>query len=132
MKRDYDAIVVGVGPAGSMAYMVAVRRGRDVLPIEKRRETGSPVKCAEYVTGYDLVKLLETDTKWMCASIRRTHAYSPDGTVPGFSCKAQGDEAGYIPERAKFDLGLTKTASRAGAEVMVKHWIHRCLSKMAS
>ncbi len=46
MKSSYDVIVVGAGPAGSIAARTAARNGLDVLLIEKRQEIGDPVRCA--------------------------------------------------------------------------------------
>ena len=44
---DYDVIVVGAGPGGSMAAKTCAERGLDVLLIEKRQEIGVPVILAE-------------------------------------------------------------------------------------
>jgi len=50
MKEDYDVIVVGAGPAGSVAAQNAAAEC-DVLLIEKRPEIGAPVRCAEACTS---------------------------------------------------------------------------------
>jgi digeranylgeranylglycerophospholipid reductase len=42
---DYDVVVVGAGPAGSVAAKNAAA-DCDVLLVEKRQEIGSPVRCA--------------------------------------------------------------------------------------
>ena len=41
---DFDVIVVGAGPGGSIAAMVAAENGLSVLLLEKRQEIGSPVR----------------------------------------------------------------------------------------
>jgi digeranylgeranylglycerophospholipid reductase len=50
MKRDYDVVVVGAGPAGSMTAKWAAKNGAKVLMIEKRQEIGSPVRCGEGIS----------------------------------------------------------------------------------
>ncbi|MCK4970958.1 MAG: FAD-dependent oxidoreductase, partial [Thermoplasmata archaeon] len=44
---EFDIVVVGGGPGGSMTARDAARGGLDVLMIEKRQEIGSPVRCGE-------------------------------------------------------------------------------------
>ena len=46
----YDVVVVGAGPAGSMAAKTAAENGLNVLLVEKRQEIGTPVRCAEGVS----------------------------------------------------------------------------------
>ena len=50
MKRDYDVVIVGAGPAGSMTAKWAAKNGAKVLMIEKRQEIGSPVRCGEGIS----------------------------------------------------------------------------------
>ena len=53
MKLSYDVVVVGAGPAGSVAARLAAASGMSVLLVEKRQEIGVPVRCAEAI-GLDL------------------------------------------------------------------------------
>ncbi len=41
---EYDVVVVGGGPAGTMTAKWAAKSGARVLVIEKRQEIGSPVR----------------------------------------------------------------------------------------
>ena len=41
---DYDVIVVGAGPGGSIAAKVAAESDLRVLILEKRQEIGTPVR----------------------------------------------------------------------------------------
>ena len=41
---DYDVIVVGSGPGGSIAAKVAAENDLRVLILEKRQEIGTPVR----------------------------------------------------------------------------------------
>lgn len=120
MKSEYDVIVVGGGPAGSLAARTAAQHGLDVLLIEKRQEIGDPVRCAEGVGKAGLAEFMEPDPKWICADIKRGRIFSPDGTMIEISEKMAGNEVGYVLERKIFDREVAKTAARAGAEVQVK------------
>ncbi|BAI61552.1 geranylgeranyl reductase [Methanocella paludicola SANAE] len=117
MKNNYDVIVVGAGPAGSVAATTAARKGLDVLLIEKRQEIGVPVRCAEGVIKAGLDEFIEYDPKWVCAEVRRGRIHAPDGNM---LCFSQEDTAGYILDRKIFDRSLAKTAAHAGSEVQVK------------
>lgn len=117
MKSEYDVIVVGAGPAGSVAATSAARQGLDVLLIEKRQEIGEPVRCAEGVIKTGLDEFIEYDPKWVCTEVRRGRIFAPDGNVLNFS---QKETAGYILDRKIFDRELVKAAAVAGSEVQVK------------
>ena len=42
MKTQYDLVVVGAGPAGSIAARTAAEKGISVLLLEKDRDVGYP------------------------------------------------------------------------------------------
>jgi digeranylgeranylglycerophospholipid reductase len=44
---DYDVVVVGAGPGGSMTARTLAESGASVLVVEKRPEIGMPVRCGE-------------------------------------------------------------------------------------
>jgi digeranylgeranylglycerophospholipid reductase len=120
MKSEYDVIVVGAGPAGSLAARTAAQAGLDVLLIEKRQEIGDPVRCAEGVGKAGLAEFMDPDPRWICADVREARIFSPDGTMIELTEKMAGNEVGYVLERKIFDQAVAKTAARAGAEVQVK------------
>ena len=80
MKDMYEVLVIGAGPAGSIAAKIAAENGLDVLLIEKRQEIGDPVRCAEGVNKEYLKKHVEIDKSWICADLKGSCIYSPDGT----------------------------------------------------
>ncbi|MEJ2537833.1 MAG: NAD(P)/FAD-dependent oxidoreductase, partial [Calditrichia bacterium] len=116
LKNDYDMIVVGAGPAGSMAAWQAARAGIQVLLLEKDREVGTPVRCAEGVAKKDLEKLLEESVPSGCiaAEISKFRLIAPDGT-PVF---VNIDETGYVLHRRQFDYELALKAIQAGVKLL--------------
>jgi digeranylgeranylglycerophospholipid reductase len=117
MREDYDVIVVGAGPAGSMAAKTAAQSGLSTLLIEKRQEIGEPVRCAEGIAADSLGDLVEVKPGWICARVRRARIHAPSGA---FLDIADDRDAAYILERKVFDRDLAKAAASAGAEVYTK------------
>jgi digeranylgeranylglycerophospholipid reductase len=120
MKDRYDVLVIGAGPAGSIAARTAAEKGLDVLLIEKRQEIGDPVRCAEGVNKEYLKKHVEIDKRWICADLKASYIHAPDGTRIVMAEEISGGEVGYVLERKVFDRALAEQAAEAGAEVMVK------------
>ena len=120
MKNEYDVVVIGAGPAGSITAKTAAEKGLTVLLIEKRQEIGDPVRCAEGVSKVWLRKHIEPDHSWICADVKGSRIFSPDGTMIEMSEEIAGGEVGYVLERKIFDRALAYEASKAGAEVRVK------------
>lgn len=116
--ENYDVVVVGAGPAGSITAKTAAEKGLDVLLIERNLEIGVPVKCAEGVSK-ELERFVAIDSRWVCTDIRGMITYGPDGTQVRLS--VEGSEVvGYVLERRLFDKFLAHEAARAGAEVRVR------------
>ena len=121
MKNEYDIIVVGAGPAGSMAARYASEQGASVLMLEKDRDVGYPVRCGEAVTKRNLVQFIEPNPKWVAAEISKFIVYAPDGTEVVLDF---GEVKGYMLERRIFDYELAKTASDAGAEIITRAYVY--------
>ena len=115
-RQQWDVLIIGGGPAGSLAARSAAEQNVDVLMVEKRQEIGSPVRCAEGVSAKALAEFIEPDPKWIAANINGGRIHAPDGNFvtidePG---------AGLVLERKIFDRELANQAARSGAEVWVK------------
>jgi digeranylgeranylglycerophospholipid reductase len=120
LKRGYDIIVVGAGPAGSMAARFAAEQGVSVLMLEKDRDVGYPVRCGEAVSKAGVEEFIEPDSKWIAAIISKFSFNAPDGTevILDFG------EAGYVLERRIFDYELARTAANAGAEILTRAYVN--------
>ena len=58
LQNKYDVVVVGGGPAGSMAAWEAAKKGVSVCMLEKDRDIGYPVrKLLENLDSGNLLKL---------------------------------------------------------------------------
>lgn len=116
MEDKYDVLVVGAGPAGSLAARTVAKQGFSVLLVEKHREIGVPVCCAEGISRESLVKFLEPDPKFIAQEVHGGRLFSPDGTM----VEIRWPGVGFILERKIFDRELARLASEAGAEVLVR------------
>lgn len=114
----YDVVVVGAGPAGSLAAWTAAGFGLSVLLLEKRQEIGSPVRCAEGIAHSGLVPFIEPDRRWIAATVDKAEiTVIADGGPE--TLRAAGGY-GYILERRIFDRVLAEQAAATGAQVAVK------------
>jgi len=115
---EYDAVVVGAGPAGSIAARVLAENGAKTLVVEKRQEIGAPKRCAEGINAAGLERVgLRPDPVWAVRKIDGAVLYSPTGRP----LKVVLDKKkGYILERKIFEKYLARDAIRKGARYMVK------------
>jgi len=123
MKKDYDIIVVGAGPAGSIAARFAAEQGVSVLMLEKDRDVGYPVRCGEAISKAGVEEFIKPDPKWIASTISKFSFNAPDGTevILDFG------EAGYVLERKVFDYELARTAADSGAEILTRAYVNGLL-----
>lgn len=123
MKNYYDIVVVGAGPAGSVAAKYAARQGVSVLMLEKDRDVGYPVRCGEAVNKSRILEFIDPDEKWICAHINKFAFVAPDESevTIGFQ------EEGYILERRIFDYELAKLAIHEGVEVATRAYVNKLI-----
>ena len=78
---ETDVLVVGAGPAGSMAAKHAALGGADVILIDKKSEIGTPKRCAEgvYESGLRWLEI-EPDSAWIAQRINGGVIVAPNGT----------------------------------------------------
>ena len=125
-KDHYEVIVVGAGPAGSVAAREAAQLGLSVLLIEKRQEIGSPVRCAEGLTPGALDGFIDADPKWISARVckaritvvreDRDHVWHPADIASNEAASG----VGHVVERRVFDRVLAEKAVAAGARAILK------------
>lgn len=120
MKKQYDIIVVGAGPAGSMAARYAAEKGVSVLMLEKDRDVGYPVRCGEAISKAGVEEFIPIDEKWIAATISRFGFVAPNGSEVFINF---GD-AGFVLERRIFDYALAQSAAGAGVEILTRAYVN--------
>lgn len=116
MNTHYDVVIIGAGPAGSVAAKTIAQAGRSVLLLEKRQEIGSPVRCAEAAGCETITQFIELDPHWIAAEIDAFSVSNPRGDC----AVLPPEETTVVLERKLFDRELARLAAEAGAEVIVK------------
>ena len=116
MKNKYDVIVIGGGPAGSVAAKFASENGASVLLLERDREAGIPVRCAEGVSLKGIAPFIEIDKRWIAAQIDVATLFAPNGE----SAKMHNNGTGLVLERRIFDTALCEEAVKFGVEFVTK------------
>lgn len=118
---EYDVVVVGAGPAGSMTAKWAAKGGARVLVVEKRQEIGSPVRCGEGISRSWLDSVgITLDAKSVARQVKGAKIVAPNGSSFYLSEKMAGNEVGIVLERVFFDKLLARDAVKAGADLMLK------------
>src|SRR5213592_2461069 len=115
---DCDVLVVGAGPAGSIASWEAKRAAPelDVVLLERDRVVGLPVRCAEGVGDAGLREFVDPDgAPWVARRITRIIFVAPDDT----EVKVAERDVGWILDRTRFDACLAERAVALGAELRV-------------
>ncbi|MCK6603572.1 MAG: NAD(P)/FAD-dependent oxidoreductase [Ignavibacteriaceae bacterium] len=120
MKKNYDVIVVGAGPAGSMAARYAAVQGVSVLMLEKDRDVGYPVRCGEAISKAGVEEFIAPDEKFIASHVWNFSMTSPDGTEVTIPLEQEG----YVLERRIFDYELAKSAANEGAEILTRAYVY--------
>lgn len=112
-----DVVVVGAGPAGSIAARYATLAGAKTLVIEEHASAGSPVQCTGLVSCRTLDVCGIEQGAWVYRKIKGARIFSPDGS----SISIGGEKVrAYVINRTVFDRHLLQCAAQAGADVMMK------------
>ncbi len=121
MRSQYDCVVVGGGPGGAWAAKHAAAQGASVLLLEKDREVGIPVRCAEAVGIAGLKAVVEPQSRWISNVIEGAVLVSPEGKEV---LLASDTAQGYMLDRKIFDYDLVRIATESGVEVLTKAYVY--------
>ncbi len=117
MRRlECDDVVVGAGPAGSLAARTAAEKGTKVILLEEHPEVGRPIFCAEGLSLNGIKDAgVEPEPSIVCPEISKARVYAPD---MNFVELTSSDWRGFTLNREVFDRALSENAVKAGAELM--------------
>ena len=115
LREEYDVVVIGSGPGGSVAARELAKRGRSVLLLEKREKIGYPVRCGEASTNLsDLESYGPIDEDCIETIINGIYIYGPAGV----NIEVPKPGMGLMLNREKFDPLLAHLAENDGVELV--------------
>jgi len=124
MDEKFDCIVVGAGPAGSMAAKTLAKKGVEVLLLEKHPEIGVPLSCAEAISVSGLDRFVKPEPEWISTRIHEALLVSPSND----RLMIHHPHAGFVLNRKIFDKRLAQQAASLGACVKVNSCVVSLLS----
>jgi geranylgeranyl reductase family protein len=105
-----DVLVVGLGPAGSLAAATSAAAGLGVVALERRRAAGTPVQCAEFVPAaieHDVPGVRSVTKQKVTRMLTFIGKQQPEVT---------NHFHGLMIDRGAFDRMLAREAAWNGAE----------------
>ena len=119
VKREYDVVIVGGGPAGGLAAKHLAEKGWDVLIIERRDVLGTPVRCGEGLSHEWIERMnISLTPSEISYKINRVKVYSPSLKELVYEGK------GYILNRKEFDKKRVLDALDKGADLLMKSTVY--------
>ncbi len=115
MKRDFDVVIIGGGPAGSTCAYELSKAGLRVLVVDIKKKIGTPVQCAEFVPLQLAHRYREFFAdKVIAKRVKNMLHFTPWGeTVSMWS-------EGFMLEREHFDKLIADLAQERGATYMLR------------
>ena len=113
MRKDYDLIVVGAGPAGSAAAAAAAEDGISVLLLEEHAEIGKPLACAEGLSRSTICDYLEMQPEWIAQQLSGSIIRDPADR----EFTIEYPDVGWVLDRKIFDPALARIAERKGTTI---------------
>ncbi len=107
--RVCDVLVVGLGPGGGAAAATAAASGLRVVAIDRKREIGLPVQCAEFIP-------LPLSRHAMAPGVLAQRISGMTSVLPS-GVAVDTPFSGLMVDRAAFDRALAGSAEAAGATV---------------
>lgn len=113
----YDVLVVGCGPAGATSARYAAAAGAKTLLIDKKREIGKPVRCAEVVSGTLPGNFgVKNEREWLVNKAHMFNIVSPSGRVAEIDTSPY---MGYVLDREAFERELAYLAVDSGSQLLL-------------
>ena len=117
MTVDTEVVVIGAGPAGSLAARQLARKGLSVLLLEEHAEVGRPVHCAGLI-GIEGLRnngiIPQPDV--VLQRVRQSIFHAPSGTQ---LLLAKAEPHAFVLHRDRLDRQLAREAEVAGATLQL-------------
>ena len=111
---EWDVIVVGAGPAGSVCAEYLARRGHKVVLLERDSRPGACANCTGII-GEEAFEVFDLPRDLVVNSIADVTFRGPYRREVGF---AAGRTLAHVVRRFRFDAALAERAAEAGAELI--------------
>ena len=112
-----DVVVIGAGPAGSVAAADCAAAGFKTLLLEKRPAVGIPVRCGEASTSVArIAEYAPVRDEWIETELEGVLFHGTGGHVVRYDKK----DLGTVLDRTKFDAGLAEHARSRGAVLALR------------
>ena len=105
-----DVLCVGLGPAGASAAAAAATHGARVVAVDRKREAGLPVQCAEFVPA-----LIGAEVEGLVHCVRQ-RITAMETFVESEPARRNAPFPGQMIDRAAFDARRVDEALAAGAD----------------
>jgi geranylgeranyl reductase family protein len=125
--EEYDAIVIGGGPAGLIAAAELVKSDLSVLVLEEHSQIGLPDHCAGLVSISGLKRIeIAPSPDSIQNIVSGARLIAPNGNV----LEVGGDEdKAYVLNRGLFDKSLAVKAIELGVEIMPSSRVTQAIRK---
>lgn len=126
MSYQFDLIVVGAGAAGTMAALVAARRGASVLLLEKSVLLGTNAQLSGGFlqaagTRFQRAAGVQDSPELMMADIMAKNGGRADTAVVAEICRRSADYVHFIADHVGLDLHLNTTIKWYGHSAFRMH-----------
>lgn len=113
LPTECDVLVIGAGPAGSTTAKYAAKSGIDVVLIERRKEFGLPVQCAEHIP-LQVIHFTDSRKEIIAQKINYMQTVIPNDEITTTESK------GFIIHRAVFDKYLVEKAVNTDVRIFTE------------
>ncbi len=121
--------MVGAGPAGLVAGEYAARKGAKVLVIDRKREIGLPVRCAEGLGAKSFQLLgLEPSSDFVANTVNKAMLISPKGRKLEVYVPYK-EFTLYILDRTRFERALASRLKANGGETLLGNTVTGLIRK---
>lgn len=110
-RQSVDVLVVGLGPAGGAAALAAAGAGLRVAAVERRKQVGVPVQCAELIP-------LGLAHHAKAEGVARQHVATMLTHLPSGKT-VETASPGLMIDRSAFDQALARQAEEKGAALFM-------------